>query len=224
MGRRRCVLEIRKKKGTQGKVRLQVLPDGTLQVTAPPHFDISPLLEQKKEWIAKKIENIERIVRGCDCAEAENLLLLEGRWYTLTHGTSCAISEDNVTYTTPGDLKRMLSGLLRKEIEEAITRNAPRIERTAGTITIRTQRTRWGSCSGKSTLNFNLVMMALPPSLREYIILHEIVHLRERNHSPSFWKRLEVLCPDYSIRRKELKKFWILVERNSIWKVLRTAV
>jgi predicted metal-dependent hydrolase len=202
------------------KIRLEILPDGTLQVTAPPRCDISPFLEQKRSWIEKKVQERENIAR--DHADGDNLFLFQGKWYRLTKGPGCDILEDTVTYTTPGALKQMLTVQLRKEVEEMIDQFTPQLGCQVRSIAIRTQRSRWGSCSGKGTLNFNLAMMALPPTLRKYIILHEIVHLRERNHAPVFWKRLGALCPDYHIHREELKKYWILVERNTIWQVLRT--
>jgi predicted metal-dependent hydrolase len=208
-----------KKRQKEGKIRLEILPDGTLQVTAPPHIDPAPFLEQKKAWIEKKIRERERIAR--QYPGGDDLFLLHGSLYRLTEGNTCAVLEDTVTYTTPGALKEWLSMMLRREVEEHIVQYAPHIGRLPQNICIRAQRTRWGSCSGESTLNFNLAMMALPPELRTYIILHEIVHLVERNHAPAFWICLGTLCPAYQTHRKELKKYWILVERNTIWQVLR---
>jgi predicted metal-dependent hydrolase len=201
------------------KIRLEVLPDGTLQVTAPHHCDIDPFLEHNKVWIERKLGEVTRIVHdhpGCD-----DLFLFQGSWYRLTKGDSCEILEDIITYTTPKALKERLEALLRQEVEEQIVRCPPSFGASVKSISIRTQRTRWGSCSGEGVLNFNLTMMALPVRLRTYIILHELVHLVERNHAPAFWNLLESLCPDYKRLRKELKTYWMLVERNSIWRVLR---
>ncbi|MDD1673529.1 MAG: M48 family metallopeptidase [Methanomicrobiales archaeon] len=165
----------------------------------------------------KEVENISLEYMGCD-----DLFLLNGWSYRLTRGDTCSILDDTVTYTTPSELKVALTKLLIQEIEEKVALYAPKMGCHVRKITIRTQKTRWGSCSGEGTLNFNLVMLALPPTLRTYIILHEIVHLAERNHAPAFWKLLSVLDPECAIHRKNLKKFWILVERNSIWRVLRS--
>ncbi|MDD1679102.1 MAG: M48 family metallopeptidase [Methanomicrobiales archaeon] len=201
------------------KIRLEILPDGNLQVTAPPHCDINPFLEQKRDWIQKKIQDLECIAGGD--RGRDDLLLFRGSWYRLTQGQTCAILEDTITYTTPSALKEMLEELLRQEIAEVSREYVPRLGCSLRSVSIRTQRTRWGSCSGEGTLNFNLTLMALPAPLRNYVILHEIVHLVERNHAPAFWKYLGTLCPDYRAHRKDLKKYWILVERNTIWRVLR---
>jgi len=73
-------------------------------------------------------------------------------------------------------------------------------------IVVRNQKTRWGSCSAKNNLNFNYRILYLPQHLADYIIVHEICHLFEMNHSPDFWALVEQQIPDYKARRKELRK------------------
>ena len=72
-------------------------------------------------------------------------------------------------------------------------------------ISIRNQKTRWGSCSQKGNLNFNYRIMNLPNHLADYIIIHELCHLKELNHSPRFWNLVAQTIPNYLIIRKELR-------------------
>ena len=76
---------------------------------------------------------------------------------------------------------------------------------TVGRITIRSQRTRWGSCSAKGNLNFNCLLMLCPEEVRDYVVIHELCHRKHLNHSADFWAEVERHCPHYRIHRKWLK-------------------
>lgn len=73
-------------------------------------------------------------------------------------------------------------------------------------ITIREQKTRWGSCSGRGTLSFNWKLMLAPPAVLDYVVVHELCHLTHMNHSREFWQAVENILPDYKERRKWLKE------------------
>lgn len=78
-----------------------------------------------------------------------------------------------------------------------------------GRVAIRNQRRAWGSCSQAGNLNFNYRILFLPEPLQEYIIAHELCHLKEFNHGPDFWKLVSEFAPDYRKKRKELKSIAI---------------
>lgn len=82
---------------------------------------------------------------------------------------------------------------------------APLAGVTYGRITVRAQRSRWGSCSQAGNLNFNCLLMLAPPEIRDYIVIHELCHRKHMNHAPAFWAAVEALCPDYRQRRAWLK-------------------
>ena len=73
-----------------------------------------------------------------------------------------------------------------------------------GHITVRSQKKRWGSCTGSGNLNFNCLLMLMPPEVRDYVIVHELCHRKQMNHSPLFWTEVEKILPDYRIRRQWL--------------------
>lgn len=78
-------------------------------------------------------------------------------------------------------------------------------------VAIRNQNTRWGSCSAKGNLNFNYKIFYLPENLQDYIITHELCHLRELNHSRAFWSLVAQTIPNYPVLRKELRKQGMLL-------------
>ena len=73
-------------------------------------------------------------------------------------------------------------------------------------VSIKNQKTRWGSCSKKGNLNFNYRIALLPASLADYVIVHELCHLGEFNHSKNFWNLVEKTIPNHAVIRKEFKK------------------
>lgn len=91
-------------------------------------------------------------------------------------------------------------------IPERVAYYAPLIGVSVGRITIRFQHTRWGSCSAKGNLNFNAVLAALDDDLIDYVVIHELCHRRQMNHSSRFWSCVERFCPDWRSRRDRLKR------------------
>lgn len=92
-----------------------------------------------------------------------------------------------------------------KMIPERVGFFAHKMDVRYGNITIRNQSTRWGSCSSKRNLNFNCLLMLVPAEVCDYVIVHELAHLKEMNHSPQFWSEVEKVNPDFRAHRKWLK-------------------
>ena len=96
-------------------------------------------------------------------------------------------------------------------IPEVVARFAPVVGVTYGRITIRNQRTRWGSCSAQGNLNFNCVLMRAPDDVLEYVVVHELCHRKEMNHGPKFWAEVERVLPNYRESRK-----WLSVNGSAL--------
>lgn len=93
------------------------------------------------------------------------------------------------------------------DLTERVKRYASTLGVTVGRVTIRRQKTRWGSCSSKGNLNLNCLLMLCPPEVRDYVVVHELCHRKHMNHSPAFWAEVGRHMPDYDRRRKWLKEY-----------------
>ena len=102
--------------------------------------------------------------------------------------------------------RSFLAEMALVRIRERLEVYAPRIGVSYGRVTVRNQRTRWGSCSAKGNLNFNWRLILAPPQCLDYVVIHELCHLREFNHSPRFWSLVEEQMPDYRVWKDYLRR------------------
>lgn len=170
-------------------VLLQALPEGQTRVYAPKAMrlrDVDELVRQKAGEIAAMHAEVDRRLdedrRAHPVADGSRIAV-EGRLRTL----------------------RLHAGAPRAEIGERIAALHPAIGGEFGRVAVRDQRTRWGSCSSKHNLNFNWKLIMAPPEALDYVVVHELCHLHEFNHSPRFWARVGSVMPDYEIWKKWLK-------------------
>lgn len=153
---------------------------GVLYARAPlymPKGVIEAFIREKRPWIDKTLKKQEMAQIRAEGAEL------------LSREELSALSKQAM---------RVLSGLSAEYAE--------RIGVRFGRITIRLQKTRWGSCSSKGNLNFNCLLMLTPESVQRYVVVHELCHLLHMNHSPAFWAAVEQVLPDYRKDKKWLRE------------------
>lgn len=160
---------------------IEITPELQVVVRAParmPVREINAFVQEKDGWIRAHLQRME-----------EKKRLRE-------------------QYREPALSKEELQELATqamKLIPQKVRYYAQIIGVTYGRITIRNQRTRWGSCSGKGNLNFNCLLLLMPEEVLDYVVVHELCHRKEMNHSARFWAEVEKILPDYRQRRKWLK-------------------
>lgn len=168
---------IRSKRRT---IAIEIRPEGTVLVRAPfgvKDTVIREFVKEKENWISAHLEKIEE--RRSASKNYEKL------------------SEEEI---------RKLANLALDVIPVKVKHYASLMKVRYGRITIRNQKTRWGSCSGKGNLNFNCLLMLTPDEVVDYVVVHELCHLIEMNHSKAFWAQVEQVMPDYKKHRKWLKE------------------
>ena len=175
---------------------IQINPDLSVTVRAPmyaPQSDIERILREKEGWIQKHIEKIR------DMEEKRKK----------TQGEKGEYGESvESEYLTNEEIKKLADKALQ-HIPKRVSYYAKQIGVTYGKITIRNQKTRWGSCSSKGNVNFNYQLYYMPRELMDYVIIHELSHRRHMNHSAEFWQEVEKYCKTYRECRKKLRDYEI---------------
>ena len=206
-------------------VMLKALPGGVIRVYAPGRV----ALRELDRLVTERWQELEAMSRALDSRIAREQAahpVTEGRMLTV-HGESvtlrlregaaakAVLSGTALTVTVPaGTPEETVRGLIRtclsraalRCIRERLSYYAPMVGREPGRIAIRDQKTRWGSCSNKGNLNFNWKLVLAPPEAMDYVVVHELCHLREFSHSPRFWKLVGGVLPEYEFWKKWLKE------------------
>lgn len=166
--------------------------NASLTVRLPLHgkdSDAVRLLREKQFWIGSKLSELQKRKQEQQNAQAsgtqltpEQALALENRY----RAAAKTYIPQRVAYYAENYRHLIRHGY--------------------SSIAIRDQKTRWGSCSSRGTLSFNWRLMLAPPGILDYVVVHELCHLEQMNHSKDFWKCVETILPDYKERRKWLKE------------------
>jgi hypothetical protein len=205
-------------------IALEITSGATLVVRAPLRAsaaDIEEIIRQKSSWILRKIGEIKR--RPCspchEYAEGEMFLYL-GRSYPLQimeNGNMTIERSDRlyVSHILMPDIRNQLKRWYMKEAIREIPARCMWFSLKTGhvpaTIRITDARQRWGSCTHKGGLNFSWRLIQAPPGIVDYVVVHELVHIGQPDHSKKFWTNVRKIMPDYEQRRNWLKDHeWLL--------------
>ena len=145
-----------------------------------------------------------RVPRTVTEAQAEEFARRHGEWILKTRKRVLQNASWRRSYTEAE--KQTGKQRLSRKLEERLPLFASVMGVSSGRVSIRDQRTRWGSCSGKGNLNFNWKLSLVPDEILDYVVVHELAHRIEMNHSANFWREVEKILPDYRERRMWLKE------------------
>lgn len=175
-------ISVKIRRSARKTVALEVKASGEVIARVPNRFlaaDAEAFIERHRAWILKKVE----------LTKVRELKMQE-------------LAFPKIEELTAKDIEA-----IQKKLVEKTMFYARKMKVSVGRITIRNQKTRWGSCSSKGNLNFNYRLYYLPEELLEYVIVHELAHRRHMNHSKEFWEEVAFFYPDYKACRERLKEY-----------------
>ncbi len=214
-------------------MRLTVSARNGVRISAPygtPERDLHAMVREKGSWILERIEHYRREEeqqprwRYHDGAR----LLLRGSWTTLhVHGWdrragNIRLEDHGVVIRVPHDMRededvlrdlfdRWLLRWAQQDLPLRVNALAHTMQLRFSRVGIRAQRSKWGSCSARGSISLNARLMLVPPEVSDYVIIHELAHIRELNHSARFWHIVEHYCPRQQEHRRWLREHsWLL--------------
>ena len=200
-------------------VAIHITKDAAVEVRAPlkmQNADIDRFVASKEQWIRAHLEMASARSAACTAFTLDygDQITLFGQAYPVAAGKGRAVSFDGTTVFVPPDLdpaeiKRAVIRLYRAIAKHTLHKRNEHFAELMGVqpagIKITGAKTRWGSCSGKNSINFSWRLVMADEDVIDYVVTHELAHIREHNHSPRFWATVEGVLPDYKARHKKLK-------------------
>ncbi len=215
-------------------VRLKVTPQRGLEVVVPIGYDprrIPGLLNRKKAWVRTALDRAEAVRKFFEPQPRWRLpaqvhLRAIGRvvhvevkergvpWVAVRETGPEAI-EISGCISDGRTCRLALARWLTSQVREYLSPRLQILSAKTGLkyqrIFVKQQKTRWGSCSKDRNISLNLKLLFLPPELVDYVLIHELCHIAELNHSKRFWATVEKHCPDYRKMDAQLREMWKMV-------------
>lgn len=198
---------------------LRLRADGVARLTIPRNGSVTEawnFARRQTNWLASQLQKLSlRSVRPKEWMAGTEILFrgepVKIETSVNDHGSAVQFGGESFPIKTYGaDLRAAIEKQLRilavaelpRRVHEFAALHGLQVRR----VTIRNQRSRWGSCSANGVISLNWRLIQIPPLVRDYIILHELMHMRQMNHSARFWAEVERVCPDYKKAKLWLKE------------------
>lgn len=165
------------------------------------------LIRSARTTLSMQIKGGELIVRApkrMSQRDIDRFLAEHAKWIETHMAAAQAAREDAGEKLTQEQLETLVE-LAKDAIPRRVAYWAQRIGVTYGRITIRSQRTRWGSCTAQGNLNFNCLLLLAPPEVLDSVVIHELCHRRQMNHSDAFYREVLAVMPEYHENHRWLK-------------------
>lgn len=207
---------------------LRLRPDGVARVTVPrggSAVEARRFVERQRTWLERELQRLFLHSPGPKEWRIGTEVFLRGERLKIEapgHDAAGHVRLGTEVISTSGsetDLRRLVEshlwGLAANELPPRVAEFAVMHQLPVRRVTVRNQRSRWGSCSRRGVVSLNWRLIQMPPFVSDYIILHELTHLREMNHSPRYWRQVQQVCPNYLAAERWLRAYSGLLSRPS---------
>ena len=215
--------------------RLRILPFGGLEVVIPTRFPrklVAGLVAEHADWAHRQLAK-QALLRESICLPPALTLAFDGSSTPIRYRAAESTfqgelftdsTEECIDIQTAGqraaiaELRRWIRRRARQALPPLLERISAQTGLTYNRVSIRSQKTRWGSCSSRGNISLNDQLLFLPANVVEYLMIHELCHTRHLNHSQAFWTLVQTHCADYRTHEKLLRRSqglvpdWFLLE------------
>ena len=190
------------------------------------------MLREHSAWVLRQLEQQRHQAAAGAALLPENTILLRGEPTLVeiirTASTGCFGQVDHrdgrlrvrllvqVASDPIKALETWLRHQARQDIEARLAQRSVEMRQQPRCIYIRDQRTRWGACSRRGNLSFNWRLVMAPPAVLDYVVVHELAHLAEPNHSPHFWLLVAAYCPEFKRHKAWLREHYAVLHQRAI--------
>ena len=172
-------------------------------------IEIHQFIDKSSQWISNRLEDLVKNQPDFSFNQGSTVPYM-GKLITIRNGEKTFLS-DNVLHikevNIEDELKKWYISQARRVITDRVNYYTDKLGIKYNKVFIKSQKTRWGSCSALGNLNFNWKIILTSPELIDYLVIHEVCHLLEMNHSGRFWKLVASLDPEHIKHRKELMEY-----------------
>ena len=199
-------------------VRLQISAADGLRVILPQQYPLSraeEFIRAKQRWIKKKLsmmQHNQEIYADDTHIQYLGVTLSIRRLKSVDSSATIRLADTELEISLPEnvtEIRPIVDAWMRTRARDVIgalvNQHSRHMQVSYSKLNIRNAKTRWGSCSARSSLSFNWKLIMVPLETIEYVVIHELCHLREMNHSPSFWKLVEQYSPNWRSHRHWLR-------------------
>jgi hypothetical protein len=198
------------KRSSRRTLCVSISSDNKITVYSPRRTSVAEIekfLLSKSDWLDKKIKKNSIIISHSQDVLSFKSVLVNGNVLPLYIGKENKIEPNCVQVINLNYLPQVYVNNFGKDFLNNFEMLSSKLNLKANSVKFKDYKSRWGCCDCKNNIIFNYKLLMLPIKMQEYVIIHELCHIAQHNHSAEFWALVQTFCPDWKAIRKQLKSY-----------------